>query len=246
MVNIPLDALPTGMNYRAMRAAAFNQGGGAPTIACMNKATVPLGVDFVKLIATLQKTYDGLFLPVWGYPVKLVITDAPAADAWQFIFLDDADQAGALGYHDLTKDGQPVSRIFVKTTIAAKELVSVTACHELFEMAIDPGANGWMEDTNTGKLYALEMCDACEEETFMVDDIAMSDFVHPAFFEPWRHPKSVPFDHLQKITKPFQTLKGGYQIVRNGNNVTSVFGSKAKERRFLKEDRRLHRSEYRK
>ena len=36
-----------------------------------------------------------------------------------------------------------MSKIFVKTTIANKELVSVTACHELFEMVIDSVANLW-------------------------------------------------------------------------------------------------------
>jgi hypothetical protein len=63
---------------------------------------------------------------------------APRPTDWQFIYFDDADTAGALGYHDLTHKGQAISKIFVKTTLAAKELVSVTACHELFEMVIDP------------------------------------------------------------------------------------------------------------
>jgi hypothetical protein len=56
-----------------------------------------------------------------------------------------ADTAGALGYHDLTHDGQPISKVFVKTTIKDGELVSVTACHELFEMVIDAIANLWAE-----------------------------------------------------------------------------------------------------
>lgn len=229
---------------KPVRGAAFGQGA-VPTIACMNKATVPLGVDFAKLIAALQKCYDRFFLPVWGYPVNLAIKAKPAARDWQFVFLDDADQAGALGYHDLTDKFQPVSKIFVKTTIDAGELVSVTACHELFEMAIDPGAQLWADGPD-GKQYAYEMSDAVEESTFLVDGIAMSDFVHPAFFEDWTHPKGTKFDHLRLVTKPFQTLKGGYQIVRDGSNVTEVFGSKAKERRFAREDRRMHRGEVRK
>lgn len=216
-----------------------------PTIACMNQATVPLGVDFTKLIAALQKCYDQHFNPVWGYPVKLIITNKPKADQWRFVFLDDADAADALGYHDLTDAHQPISKIFVKTTIADGELVSVTACHELFEMAMDPIANIWADGPD-GKSYAFEMSDAVEEETFMVDGIAMSDFVYPSFFEPFAHPKGTKFDHLGKVTKPFQTLKGGYQIVRQDGKVDEVFGSKAKERRFRKEHRRGHRSEFRK
>jgi hypothetical protein len=229
---------------KPVRGAAFGQGA-VPTIACMNKATVPLGVDFAALIAALQKCYDQYFLPIWGYPVRLQITNRPAASMWQFVFLDDADAADALGYHDLTSRHQPISKIFVKTTLAAGELVSVTACHELFEMAVDPGANIWAQGPG-GAFYAYEMSDAVEEETFDVDGIAMSDFVHPAFFEPWTHPKGTKFDHLGLVTKPFQTLKGGYQIVSDAKGVHEVFGSKSKKRRFAREDRRMHRGEVRK
>jgi hypothetical protein len=219
--------------------------GAFPIIAVMNKATVPLGVDLAKLIAALQKCYDQHFLPVWGYPVRLEATDTPASYMWQFLFLDDADAANALGYHDLTKDNQPISKVFVRPTIADGELVSVTACHELFEMAIDPYVNLWAEGPG-GKFYAMEMSDAVEETTFSVDGIPMSNFVHPAFFEPGAHPKGTKFDHLGLVKRPFQTLKGGYQIVRDAKGTHEVFGSKEKEERFRREDRRGHRSEHRK
>ena len=53
-----------------IHAAQAGQGGPV-TIACINKATVDLGVPFDRLTVTLQKCYDEQFLPVWGYPVKL-------------------------------------------------------------------------------------------------------------------------------------------------------------------------------
>jgi hypothetical protein len=37
---------------------------GPVTIACINKATIDLGVPFDKLTATLQKCHDQHFLPV--------------------------------------------------------------------------------------------------------------------------------------------------------------------------------------
>src|SRR5437588_9453672 len=118
---------------------------GPVTTACIHKATIDLGVPFDKLTATLQKCYYQNFLPVWGYPVKLYNTKVAKPADWQFVYFDDADTAGALGYHDLTEDGQPVSKIFVKTTLQDNQLVSVTACHELFEMVIDPITNLWAE-----------------------------------------------------------------------------------------------------
>lgn len=219
--------------------------GGAVAIACINKATVDLGVPFDKLTATLQKCFDQFFLPVWGYPVKLYNTESAKPSDWQFIYFDDADTAGALGYHDLTHKGQPISKVFVKTTLADKQLVSVTACHELFEMVIDPLANLWAEAPD-GTEYAYEMSDPVEEDTFLVDGIAMSNFVHPSWFEPFKHPPGTKYDHLGLLKKPFSMTKGGYVILKKNGKVSQEYGSKAKEKRFAKEDRRDHRSEYRK
>ena len=66
--------------------AAFNQRA-VPTIACINLATVPLGVDFDALIPALQKFLDDCFVPVWGSPAKLVKANKPldgAAELKQF------------------------------------------------------------------------------------------------------------------------------------------------------------------
>jgi hypothetical protein len=177
--------------------------------------------------------------------LKLYNTKQAKPSDWQFVYFDTADAAGALGYHELTKNGQPVSKVFVKTTLEANELVSVTACHELFEMAIDPIANLWAEAAD-GTEYAYEMCDAVEEDTFLVDGIQMSNFVHPSWFEPFKHPPETKFDHLGLLKKPFSMTKGGYVIIKKNGKVKQVFASKAKEKRFAKEDRRDHRSEYRK
>lgn len=227
------------------RAAAFNQGGKFPTIALINQAKTPLGVDLEKLRAALQKFLDTCFVPIWGYPAKLITATAPVKHAWSIIFLDNADEAGALGYHDLTKDGEPISKVFVETTLKAGEKISTTACHELAEMLIDPGAQLWAQGADN-ILYAYEMSDVCEEVEFPIDGIAMSDFVYPSFFEHWHKPRSVQFDYCKKIIKPFEVLPGGYQIMMESGSVRSVFGSREKEKRFLDEDRRLHRSSYRK
>ena len=219
--------------------------GGPVTIACINRATVELGVPLDRLTAALQHCFDQYFLPVWGYPVRLYTATAPKPSDWQLVYFDTADQAGALGYHELTRDGQPVAKIFVETTLAVKELVSVTACHELFEMVIDPIANLWAQ-AKDGTEYAYEMCDPVEEDTFLVDGIAMSNFLHPAWFEPFDHPPGTKFDHLGVLKEPFSMAKGGYVIVKKRGKVSEVFGSAAKAKRFAQENRRGHRSEYRK
>ena len=225
--------------------SAFNQGV-IPTIACFNQATVSLEVDFDALIAAMQEYVTSYVTPVWGTPARLVKTTDFQPGAWAMVFLDNADQPGALAYHDLTPDGLPVSKVFVKTTLDDKQLVSMSASHELVEMLVDPAINMMTSGPDPKTMYAYESADPVEESDFPVNGIAMSDFVYPAYFETFRKPKSVQFDQMSQVTKPFQILKGGYQIVFKGGKYSQVFGSKAKEKRFGEEDRRGHRSKTRK
>ena len=53
-------------------------------------------------------------------------------------------------------------------------------------------------------------------------------------------------DYLKQISMPFELLPGGYQTIFLDGLFTNVFGSRAKEHRFAREDRRGHRSEQRK
>ena len=224
---------------------AFNQGE-VPRIACFNKATTPLGVDFDALILAMQFFVDQFVAPVWGTPAKLVKSKGYVKGAWAMVFLDDADQPGALAYHDLTPDGLPQSKVFVRTTIENKDLVSVSASHELVEMLVDPAINLMTTGPDPKVIYAYESADPVEALSFPVKGIPMTDFVHPAYFEAFHKPGSVTFDHLKKVTGPFQILSGGYQIIFKNGKWSQVFGSASKKGRFALEDRRGHRSEQRK
>jgi len=223
---------------------AFNQGI-IPTIACFNKATVALGVDLDKLISAMQAYVDQYVAPVWGTPAKLIKSTDFVAGSWAMVFLDNADQPGALAYHDLTPDGLPEAKVFVQTTLQNNDLVSVSASHELVEMLVDPATNLMTTGPDPKTVYAYESADPVEESNFPVNGIPMSDFVYPAFFESFRQPGSVQFDQLNQVTQPFQILSGGYQIIFKNGKWTQVFGSAEKEQRFAREDRREHRSEQR-
>jgi hypothetical protein len=227
--------------------AAFNQGI-IPTIACfIDKTTkTPLGVKLDDLIAAMQAYVNLHVAPVWGAPAKLVKTTGFLKDAWAIVFLDDADQSGALAYHDLTPEGLPLSKVFVRTTINNGDLVSVSASHELVEMLVDPAINLMSTGPDLKTMYAYESADPVEALTFKVNGIPMSDFVYPSYFEIFHKPGAVRFDHLGIVKKPFQILAGGYQIVFKNGQWTETHSSPAKARAFTREDRREHRSEIRK
>jgi len=216
-----------------------------PTIACINRAKTDLDVGFDKLIHALQIYLDDCFVPIWRTPAKLVKATKPRPGAWTMVFLDDADRPETFGRHDHTKNGLPLSRIFVKSTLEAGQSISLVASHELAEMMVDPALNLWCFGPKDA-FYVYEVCDPVEEEDFPIDGIAMSDFVYPSYFEGFRKPRSTQFDYLRKVDRPFAVLPGGYLQARKGKTVKHIFGSEEKRRRVRKEDRRLHRSECRK
>jgi hypothetical protein len=226
-------------------ARAFNQGG-TPTIAVFNKAQTPLGVKLDTLIAAMQEYINKFIVPVWATPAKLRKTTDYLPGCWAMVFLDDADEDGALAYHDLTPDGFPQSKVFVKTTLDNGDLVSVSASHVLVEMLVDPAINLMTTGPDTRAMYAYESADPVEALTFDVKGVPMSDFVYPSYFEVFRKPRSVKFDQMGAVAKPFQVLRDGYQIIFKNNKWTEKYGSKAKKRAFAREDRRGHRSEERK
>jgi hypothetical protein len=106
--------------------------GGPVTIACINKGAVDLGVPFDKLTAALQKCYDQHFPPVWGYPVKLYNTKAAKPSDWKFVYFDDADTAGALGYHDLTHNGQVHAGDFLRRIWTGGDLSETCPWHKRY------------------------------------------------------------------------------------------------------------------
>jgi len=191
-------------------------------IAILNNYTPLSDADVQNVVDALQMQVHRDFAPAWGIDADLTYYKSgqtPPADSWQLIILDNSDQAGALGYHDLTPQGLPLGKVFAGTDVQNKMSWSVTASHELLEMLGDPNINlcAFRANTDgTSSLYAYETCDACEDDQFGYNitlpnnvSILVSDFVYPSWFEDF-HPAGTQFDFCSKITAPFELLQGGY------------------------------------
>ncbi len=216
-----------------------------PTIVCVNHASVPLGVDFGALVAAMQVFVDEHVAPVWGTPAKLVKARDLKPGKWAMVFVDHADHAHALARHDLTPDGLPLARVFVKTTLANNNLVSVAATHELVEMLVDPAINLVTMRKGSKLVYQYETADPVEDLNFPVNGIPMTNFVYPTYFEDFHQPGAVKFDHLDVLTRPFEVHANGYQGVLKNGKWVPIHGSPAKKKRFEREDRRGRRLEQR-
>jgi hypothetical protein len=193
---------------------------GARPIAVLNRSTAVADADLEVWMEALQAQVDRDFASAWGLGAELDLVASDATSGWEgkwnLVVLDTSDQAGALGYHELTPDGLPLGKVYAKDDHEAGSAVSVTLSHELLEMLADPHINLTaldQPDAVHGRLYACEVCDPCEADRFAydIDGVAVSDFVFPGWFDPSARGRSGDrFDQAEEIRAPFELLPGGY------------------------------------
>jgi hypothetical protein len=139
---------------------------------------------------------------------------ALTAGWWQIVLTDDPDQAGALGYHEMTSQGTPLGKVFAGLDMRSGYSWTVTLSHELLEMLADPWIN-WCAQGSDGKIYALEVCDAVEADKlgYKIDGVLVSDFVTPSWYEPTEADR---VDFKRRISRALQLAPGGYISVFDG------------------------------
>jgi hypothetical protein len=187
-------------------------------IAVINSSTVLEDAQVEAAVADLQTQVHRDFAPAWGIDADLAFVPRgaePKANMWWLVVLDDSDEAGALGYHDLTNAGLPLGKVFAKSDLESGNSWTVTASHELLEMLGDPDINLTafvQKGDTTGTMYAYEVCDAVEADKlgYTIGHTLVSDFVFPSWFESFHKTGSVQFDYCKKVKKPFHLLEGGY------------------------------------
>jgi hypothetical protein len=189
-----------------------------PTIAFVNESTIPTDAEITSIVSALQTQVSRDFVPTWGKDANLIVCDRAhvPTGAWVMAILDDSDQAGALGYHDITSSGLPLGKVFAKSDKEYGLSLSVTMSHETLEMLADPEINQVVFNQTTdsgGELYALEVCDAVEDDSlgYQINGILVSDFVLPDWFAPSLPSERTKYDFLGHLHGAVPTLlPGGY------------------------------------
>src|SRR6185312_9274320 len=177
-------------------------------IGVINLSTVVSNDDVAKVAVAVQKQIFDHASIIW--PIRNVRMEMADKNwkGWTIAVLDNSDQADALGYHELTKLGMPVSFVFAKTCIDDKVSWSVCFSHESLEMMVDPYINA-TADVGDAKFYAYEVCDPVEDDSFgyEIDGVLVSDFVTPEWFI---EGAAGPYSFKQHVSAPLTLAKGGY------------------------------------
>jgi len=182
-----------------------------PVIVITNASTCLTDAQVEAVLPALQKQVSVDFKAYWELDCTLSFLpkDQPLTPGWwQIVITDNPDQAGALGYHEMTSAGTPLGKIFAKLDLDNGYSWTVTLSHELLEMLADPWIN-WCAIGSDSKIYALEVCDAVEADElgYQIDGVLLSDFVTPAWFEPTEADR---LDFKQHVSKELQLASGGY------------------------------------
>jgi hypothetical protein len=184
---------------------------GLPVIAVVNQSTVLSDSQVFAVLRSMQIQCTSHLRPYWG--ADCTLTSWPKTQPiipgwWQLLVIDDPDQAGALGYHELSSVGGPLGKIFARLDMQAGTSWTVTFSHELLEMLVDPWIN-FLSQGSDNKLYACEIGDAVEADAlaYSIDGVLVSDFITPAWFQPTFADR---LDFKRHLTAPLTLAPGGY------------------------------------
>lgn len=151
-------------------------------------------------INAIQIQLDRDLYKWYGYKIELSSNDGD----YNLILEDRTDTKGAFGYHTLYNN-IPIAKIFIKDLNDRMKKISVALSHEIMEMVCNPYVNKIVVYDNMGYLY--ECCDPtqCDELGYKINDIIVSNFVTPHWFNP--SSKDTVFDFCNRIKTPFQILR---------------------------------------
>jgi hypothetical protein len=220
-----------------------------PVIAVTNASTCLADAQVEAVIPALQRQVVEDFKSYWDLDCSLqfLSKEQPLTDGWwQIVVMDDPDQAGVLGYHEMSSQGTPLGKVFAKLDLAAGSSWTVTISHELLEMLADPWIN-WCAQGADGKIYALEVCDAVEADKlgYEIDGVLVSDFVTPSWFA---RAEAEQVDFKQRVSQALELAAEGYisvfdpktgwkQVAGNGSLAAAIpAGSRRQRREMVRSD----------
>jgi hypothetical protein len=156
--------------------------------------------DLQTAIRAVNRQIREDFEPYWGFGARLRLEGKSGQRKRGF---DPADMRGdavlylrdvarirdAEGYHDRNFSGIPYGFVFLEVSKKLEEDWTTTLSHEALELLADPEANllvqGPHPDPKQKKrnvFHWFEMCDAVQDETYLLDGVRVSNFILPLYF----------------------------------------------------------------
>ena len=168
--------------------------------------------------------------------------DVVEPDEIPILLLPDPDQPDALGYHEVNTNGIPSIKVFPLLDTETGGVLSVTISHEIAETLVDPGCNICSQNPADGKIWAVEIADAVEQDSYTCEGELVSNFVLPKYFAPTLGSLDEPLDFMEKCMSPYEIRPGGYGQTYDGRAWHQHVNGEMREYRKRLATRRMRRA----
>lgn len=184
-------------------------------IHVQNRVDLPFA-EVRSAISAINKQIKMDFAPYWdmsaGLSYQRPSSEPPDKAKDAILYLTDITIDGALGFHDWSPDGIPFGIVDPNISKQAGEDWATTLSHEALELILDSIANVTAEGPHPTKGYTVfhwyEACDACQNDTYTIDGVQVSNFVLPPYFT--RQEESRATNFLGNKLPSFGVRPGGY------------------------------------
>jgi hypothetical protein len=241
-------------------------------ISVINMTGTVADGDLQHAIRAVNRQIAEDFSPYWGFGARLRLEGKTGTKKRGF---DPADMRGdavlylrdvvrirdAEGYHDRNFSGIPYGIVFLELSAKLKEDWRITLSHEALELLADPEANLLVQGPHPSRpkhkvFHWFEMCDAVQDEHYLIDGVPVSNFVLPLYFTS-SDERGGRNDFLGTVGPDGKTLRsfsineGGYigffdpAAGRHGDDVTFERSKRAAERLAVKKQLRSGRGQRR-
>jgi hypothetical protein len=170
--------------------------------------------QLAEVAGALNEQVQADVAPVWKVAASVGAYPKPPAGTWRVELKPGTGDEEAAGYH-ADEHGQPYAIVGLDDGNW-----TVTASHELIEMLVDPFGSrlhtaialpGWAEAKASSRVrYLMEPGDPCEDTSYQVGGVPLSDFVLPSYYRTPASEAKGKYSHTGAVTKPLEILEGGY------------------------------------
>lgn len=206
-------------------------------ISIVNRSTALPDADAEDIAQALQTFVSQHVGPLWSTDATVRFIPKGGLlvpGEWQFVFLDDLNQAGIAGWHSMTSDGLPSGQMYVKQGALFGITPDLLASHEVAEALADPWGDRMVYAN--GRFWIVENADPLNLRAYHFGtyrdgrELRMHDFVLPRWFQPGPNSKP-PFTYLQTldqaadpdVKRPFDIGVGGLLNWFDGANWQTVY-----------------------
>lgn len=199
-------------------------------ISLINHSSVICDAEVQQVIRAINRQIREDFEPYWSFGATLRLEGAigqrPSANSLSdmrgdavLYLVDGADSRSALGWHQANYKDIAYGMVFLGLCEQMKEAWSITLSHEALELVGDPMVNLLVEgnhptDRRRRVFHMFEMCDAVQGENYLIDTVAVSNFVLPSYFslgeQAGRRNDFLGHSHAGQTLASFGMNPGGY------------------------------------